>query len=161
MESIETFRKLITEEELKEYLLEMLDCLQKDLKKKNFKMAALYSIDTARANELLRDKKKATHYFKAALEYLNRAGLDYQWARTACLEGLGKYEEALQLFFDSGNPPYVGLGHCLEKAGRYEDARKLYAEFAAQKSCNPRLKHLYPPVLTIHLRSVGKSKEQH
>lgn len=134
MKKTEIFKKLFSQQELEENLQEAQGRLQKELKNKDFTIAAFYSFDIAYIYELLRTKKKAEHYYRITLEYLNRAKFQFLWVKQECLLALGKHQEALETALNDSHHTKLELAKLYEKAGEYGISRQLFTELAVEQS---------------------------
>jgi tetratricopeptide (TPR) repeat protein len=134
MKKTEPFRKFFSMRELEENLQEAQSRLQKELKNKDFTIAAFYSFDVAYIYELLRNRKKAEHYYRTTLYYLDRATVQFLWVRQECLLALGEYQEALETALNDPHHSKLELAELYRKAGEYEISRQLFAELAMEKS---------------------------
>ncbi|MBU7048540.1 MAG: hypothetical protein HXS54_19070, partial [Theionarchaea archaeon] len=63
--------------------------LQKELKEKDCRMAAFYSLDAAHIYDLLAEREKAEYYYRTTLKYLDHAKFQPLWiTREGCSSNL-------------------------------------------------------------------------
>ena len=134
MKKTKIFKKLFTEQELKENLQEARSKLQKELENRNFTIAAFYSFDIAYIYEFLGDKKKAEYHYQTTIEYVNRAEFKFLWITQECLLALGKHKQALEITLNDPHHTNLELANLYEKAGEYDLSRQLCAELAMEQS---------------------------
>lgn len=146
MKRIEIFKKLFTEQELKESLREAHYELQKELDDNDYRMAAFRGLDVAHIYDILGDKKKANHYYRITLNYLDSADFQPLWIRLECLSALGKHEEALKAVLDDPHYSQLGRANLYEKAGNHDIAREIYTELAMEHSKKAIRSEFLPPL---------------
>lgn len=151
MKPMEIFRKLFTEQELKEKLQKAKCNLQKELKDKDYRMAAFRSLDIAHLYDILEDKMKSKQYYRSTLDYLDHATFQPLWIRLECLGALGKHEEALKAASDDPHYTQLGLAILYEKAGHHDSAEKIFIELAIEQSRKPKESMVFHPLLLQYI----------
>jgi tetratricopeptide (TPR) repeat protein len=124
--------------------------LQKELDDKDYRMAAFRGLDVAHIYHILGDKKKANHYYRAALNYLDSADFQPLWIRLECLSALGKHEEALKIVLDDPHYTQLGRATLFEKAGNHDIAQKIYTELAIEHAKKAIKSEFLQPLFLQH-----------
>lgn len=150
MKNIEILRTLFTEQELKKNLKKAQHKLQKELKEKDCRMAAFYSLDAAHIYDLLAEREKAEYYYRTTLKYLDHAKFQPLWIRIECLSALGRHEEALHTILDDPHPPQLELARLYENMGNHDIARKVYTELAVEQSRKADESEFLQPLFLQH-----------
>ena len=134
VKKMETFRKAFSMQELEENLQEAHRRLQKELKNKDFTIAAFYSLDVAYIYELLGNTEMAEHYYRTTLHHIDHAKIQFFWVKQECLLALGKCQEALETALNDPHHSNLELAELYRKTGEIEISRQLFSELAIEKA---------------------------
>jgi tetratricopeptide (TPR) repeat protein len=134
MEHSEIVKALYTKRELERNLHKSCYRLHESLERKDFSVAAFYSLDVAHIYQFLGEIGKAQSHYEKTLEYVGQS--KYQWydIREKCLIALGRIEEVREIVLNDPHITKRGLAGLYEKIGDYDLAQELYEELAQEHS---------------------------